>query len=101
MTTQPRRYVKRPVEIEAVHFSSPEDGPHIVQWIADNGGVAEFHPCLMDGDLVAHPDPYILIETLEGRMVAKWGDYVIRGIAGEFYSCQYDIFHGSYDEAGD
>jgi hypothetical protein len=38
------------------------------------------------------------IPTLEGNHVAAVGDYIIRGIKGEFYPCKSDIFLASYDE---
>lgn len=38
------------------------------------------------------------IFTLEGRMQANVGDYIVKGIKGEFYPCKPDIFHLSYEE---
>lgn len=37
------------------------------------------------------------IETLEGVMLAKNGDYLIRGVKGEIYPCKRDIFEESYE----
>lgn len=37
------------------------------------------------------------IQTLEGRMVVKNSDYVIKGVAGEFYPCRADIFERTYE----
>ncbi len=37
------------------------------------------------------------IKTLEGVMIAKPGDWIIRGIAGEFYPCKPDIFEATYE----
>lgn len=39
------------------------------------------------------------IETLEGRMSASVGDYIIRGVSGEFYPCKPDIFGKTYEVA--
>lgn len=39
-----------------------------------------------------------LIKTLEGDMLAEVGNYVIKGISGEFYVCKPDIFEKSYEE---
>jgi hypothetical protein len=36
------------------------------------------------------------IETLEGRMILRGGDYLIKGVAGEFYPCRADIFKKIY-----
>ena len=41
--------------------------------------------------------PTLKIQTLEGDMEAKLGDYIIKGFEGEFYPCDYDIFHKTYD----
>jgi hypothetical protein len=38
-----------------------------------------------------------VIETLEGNMRTKIGDYIIKGVAGEFYPCKPDIFEGTYE----
>lgn len=38
------------------------------------------------------------IATLEGAMIATEGDYIIKGVEGEFYPCKPDIFHKTYEE---
>ena len=40
----------------------------------------------------------IWIATLEGDMIAKKGDYIIKGVRGEFYPCKPDIFAETYEE---
>lgn len=40
----------------------------------------------------------IEIPTLEGTMRADIGDYIIKGVKGEFYPCKPDIFEQTYDE---
>ena len=39
----------------------------------------------------------VVIQTLEGDMVANVGDWIIKGIAGEFYPCKPDIFDQTYE----
>ena len=39
----------------------------------------------------------IVIETLEGDMTASIGDYIIKGVQGEFYPCKPDIFEATYE----
>lgn len=82
------KYRKKPVTIEAIKF---EDTPDCVCEIAEFVG----------GDLrVNYEDkdhPFILIETLEGVMKANVGDYIIKGVKGEFYPCKPDIFEATYD----
>lgn len=81
------KYKKKPVEIEAIQF---EDTPERVCEIA----------AFLGGDLrVNYEDkdnPYIPIETLEGTMKASVGDYIIKGVKGEFYPCKPDIFEATY-----
>ncbi len=99
------RFRKRPVEIDAEKFDgTPESGAAIVEWARQFGVEdVEFHPFLADhfkGDLkvyVAHPDPFMRIKTLEGVMTASVGDWIIRGVAGEFYPCKPDIFDATYE----
>lgn len=43
------------------------------------------------------PKPALHIETLEGTMKAFLGDYVIRGVQGEFYPCKAEIFEATYE----
>lgn len=41
--------------------------------------------------------PHVAISTLEGVMAALPGDYIIKGVQGEFYPCKPDIFDATYD----
>lgn len=43
-------------------------------------------------------NPYIPVETLEGTMRASVGDYIIKGVNGEFYPCKPDIFEKTYEK---
>ncbi|WP_186215998.1 hypothetical protein [Burkholderia gladioli] len=44
-------------------------------------------------------DGHIAIETLEGTMIATPGDWIIKGVKGEFYPCKPDIFAATYEPA--
>ena len=46
-------------------------------------------------------DDKIIIKRLEGEMTATEGDYIIKGIKGEFYPCKADIFEASYEKCED
>ena len=78
------KYRKKPVVIEAIQY----DGYH-------TGKIHDF--C---GDKVLEPvgKDYIEIVTLEGVMRASKGDYIIKGVNGEFYPCKPDIFEKTYEE---
>ena len=85
-------YRKKPIVIQAIRFdnySSFED--MIRNWGAEFVAVARHIP-----DIAL---PKIAIETLEGVMNASLGDYVIRGIKGEFYPCKPDVFEQTYEVA--
>lgn len=91
------RYRKKPVEIEAVQFT----GDNIEE-------IAEFMGIPLAGlqvsvDAVLRMDgnygenTHIHIPTLEGTMTANCGDWIIKGVKGEFYPCKPDIFDETYE----
>jgi len=86
------RWRKKPVEIEARQILDDlSNHTRIAAWIEANGGHAE----------IPFVDPCLYIETLEGRMRADIGDWVIRGVKGEFYPCKPDVFAATYEPAGE
>lgn len=76
------KYRKKPVVIEAV------------KWTGDNFKEMRlfigYHTFPRDGKL--------FINTLEGVMRAEIGDYIIKGVNGEFYPCKPDIFEKTYEK---
>lgn len=84
------KYRKRPVVIEA--FQMGVD--YIPDWFMDavSSGKVVLHGAAKD-------DTSADIDTLEGTMRANYGDFVIRGIAGEIYPCKPDIFKETYEVA--
>ncbi len=78
------KYRKRPVVIEAVQFTGTN---HEEVQRFDDSLVAKFHE--------------VPIQTLEGLMVAKKGDWIIRGVNGELYPCKPDIFDKTYEAVDD
>jgi hypothetical protein len=91
-----KRFRKKPVEIEAMQLGS-ENGGEIVVWINGQGGDAS----MRGGPSGGSRGGSVLIETLEGTMQASVGDYVIRGVKGEFYPCKADIFDATYEPVSD
>lgn len=80
-----------PVVIEALQIPAPwhenaRAGAELEQWMT-NGGCK----------YAIHPDASVYILTLEGQMKASPGDYIIKGVKGEFYPCKPDIFHATYE----
>jgi hypothetical protein len=85
------RFRKRPVEIEAMRVTD-RNGAEVEVWC---GG--ESYDVAMAPGQTHHVD----IKTLEGTMRADVGDYVIKGVQGEFYPCKPDIFRATYEAADD
>jgi len=86
------KYSKKPVEIEAVRFA---DDPETLIKINDVLGLDPVRVSYKDPD-----NPVLKIPTLEGTMTAKVGDYIIKGVHGEFYPCKPDIFEETYEPSG-
>jgi hypothetical protein len=84
------RFRKRPVEIQARQFTA-DTADDVLAWIREHGG--KVTGAVDDGA------PVLLIETLEGVMRGKLGDWIIRGVQGEFYPCRADIFADTYAPA--
>lgn len=84
------KYRKKPVVVEAVRFVDAEES---ILKLSELG----LDPVWID---YADTDsPILKIETLEGLMIATEGDYIIKGVQGEFYPCKPDIFTETYEEA--
>lgn len=85
------KFRKKPVEIDAIQFIDG-NSVEIANFIIDGGGSfrAVTHP--RDGS-----KDEIFIQTLEGEMKAINGDWVIKGIKGEFYPCKPDVFEATYE----
>mgnify|MGYP000291860444 CR=1 FL=1 len=86
-----KKYRKKPVVIEAVLYDGEESFHESVL------------PFLMAGRINCkhHAESGVVIPTLEGDMLAAPGDYIIKGIKGEFYPCKPDIFEATYEEVID
>ena len=88
------KYRKKPVVVEVMRFLTNNEADNknmndIVLWI--NQGKS-------DKDLHAwHNATDIYINTLEGVMRAECGDFIIKGVNGEFYPCKPEIFEKTYE----
>jgi len=78
-----KKYRKKPVIVEAIQFKG------------DNKEMCkDFCPHAYGSEAA----PYLIIATLEGEMKCSVGDYIIKGVNGEFYPCKPDIFEKTYEE---
>ena len=87
-----KQYRKKPVTIEAVQF----DGLNPTEMMDFAGENCEVE--IYDNQ-VTPPIASIVIHTLEGDMKVSNGDYIIKGVKGEFYPCKPDIFEQTYESA--
>lgn len=86
------KFRKKPVTIEAMQFTE-STGRAIENWSKRKAIVS---PVLEPTD--ENPSGvYIQIKTLEGWMVGHLGDWIIKGVKGEFYPCKPDIFVLTYE----
>jgi hypothetical protein len=82
---------KKPVVIEAIQsLGTPESNREIIDWTRGSKT-----PASMDD----HPEMgnLLSISTLEGAHWVTPGDWIIKGIQGEFYPCKPDIFEATYE----
>lgn len=107
--TRIKEYTKKPVSIEAIQITDEASKKKAVAWIADSTlglfsaqeiskRIMEQSPLPESGVTVNTKTGRIHIITLEGLMEVSEGDFVILGLAGEFYPCKPEIFKASYDE---
>lgn len=82
------KYRKKPVTVEAFHLGYER----FPKWAEE---------ALLDGRLKIagelHKEEYLLVKTLEGTMRANPGVYIVKGVDGELYPCQYEIFKRTYE----
>jgi len=81
------QYRKKPVVIDAMQFTDE---------MKDR--VFNFVTCNCYPDFTDDGKPALRIQTLEGDMTANIGDWVIKGVKGEFYPCKPDVFEMTYEE---
>lgn len=83
-------YRKRPVTIEAMRFSGNSiELQDVYAWVESGVGRENLRMDFYTGDLI--------VRTLEGDMRCAYGDWVIKGIKGEFYPCKNEVFQLTYE----
>lgn len=112
----PQRFRKKPVEIEAQQlpvWDEPNwyDGDSqlvfsVTNYVDTCVAIAEWCSGISQMMLTDdEPSPnvrdlhgaHMIVPTLEGEMIARPGDWIIRGVKGEFYPCKPDIFAATYE----
>lgn len=113
---KPKKYRKKPVVIEAMRLAGePATIMYVAGWLEEHGypwllGNALYPDTLRARDQISEDpiptqgiyidpaDGALIIRTLEGDMRAVFGDFIIRGVQGEFYPCKPDIFLATYSK---
>jgi hypothetical protein len=86
-----QKYTKKPVTIEAIQWTK-ENLPIIKEWLGEN--LAQ----LSSEERYKNPEHHWVIrDYLEGDMKITEGDFIIKGVKGEFYPCKPDIFYATYN----
>ena len=92
-----KKYRKKPVVIEAVQWNgaNTED---VLEFTGKKARAGFNEKAESSGCLPVIESLVMRIDTLEGTMTALPGDFIIKGIRGEFYPCKPDIFKKTYEE---
>ena len=101
-----KKYVKKPVVINAIQWDgSRKSTKEVLEFMGQTVDTRLQISCDKFDDYVALVNKngltiYTLVDGTDGRAkhVASIGDYIIKGVQGEFYPCKPDIFHLTYDE---
>lgn len=83
------KFRKKPVVIEAVQFTG-HNAFDVWRFMGNPEAVES---------LELHDTDSPVVHTLEGQLVASPGDWIIKGVKGEFYPCKPDIFEATYERA--
>lgn len=88
------KYRKKPVVIEAIQWN----GVNLEEVTRFVGNSLNYRICDTAWEVgKGVPHVFMEISTLEGNMQVTKGDYIIKGVNGEFYPCKPDIFEKTYE----
>jgi hypothetical protein len=82
-------YIKKPVKVEAFRFNC--------ELLEAQEVLADWAGGRLRGYKLAPKNRVIQLDTRQGEVEAAFGDWIIRGIGGEFYPCPDDVFVQTYD----
>lgn len=91
------KYKKKPVEIEAIQWTG-DNLKQVLEFTGKHPRFDEWFSSFEEYRTHVHNDRHVFkIITLEGTMEAYPGDYIIKGVKGEFYPCKPEIFLMTYE----
>ena len=85
-----KKYTKKPITIEAIIWDGTNE-TEIMEFV-------NTHCCVTTQHTINGTVTNLIINTLEGDHYASVGDYIVKGIKGEFYPVKPDIMKLTYDE---
>ena len=91
-----KRYKKKPVIIEAMKYTE-DNYEEAIAFVGKENCNVIFNRRSMNPNKKEAIVTFF-INTLEGNMLVSNGDYIIKGVNGEFYPCKPDIFDKTYEE---
>lgn len=94
------KFRKKPVVIDAILYTGNNE-KEIIEFTQGNAKYKMAVGSSADGSGGKQSYEHFSVETPEGNMRITEGDYVIKGIKGEFYPCKPDVFAKSYEEVED
>lgn len=94
------KYRKIPVVVDAVQWTG-ENQREMFDFLTNYEKTDDYMSASGEHFIIDHNAVKggLVIKTLEGEHIASIGDYIIRGVAGEFYPCKPDIFKKTYERA--
>jgi len=92
-------YRKKPVVIEAIQYDGLNKEK--IERFVGSSLKSEINDCAWKAGANVAPIRTLIIPTLEGDHKASPGDFIIRGVNGEFYPCKPDIFEKTYEAVED
>lgn len=94
------KYRKIPVVVDAIKWTG-ENQREMFDFLTNYEKTDDYMSAFGEHFIIDHNAVKggLVIKTLEGEHIASIGDYIIRGVAGEFYPCKPEIFEKTYERA--
>ena len=107
-----KKYRKKPVVVEALEFTGAHDFTERLQSFTDGASRKWVHKCEDDADIFELSPTHYYInnniprtddgdvdeDAMDAKYIANKGDFIIKGLNGEFYPCKPDVFKKTYEE---
>ena len=91
------KYIKKPIPVEAFQYNGDLVNGKRESYVPDFAITAHKFGILFYKNPNDFDPPELYIKTLEGDMHCSVGDYIIKGIHGELYACNKEIFEETYE----